>query len=83
MYICLDCDNAFESPRQFIETHGLDCPPYEAYWGCPECGGAYVETSECGVCGQYILEDYIELDDGTLICDKCYEAKNIRDEVWQ
>jgi hypothetical protein len=29
------------------------------------------------------VEDYIELDDGTLICDACYEAKNILDEEWQ
>ena len=83
MYICLDCDTTFSSPRQYTETHGLDFPPYEAYWGCPHCGGAYVEARECDRCGQYIMEDYIELDDGTLICDQCYEAKNIRDGEWQ
>ena len=83
MYICLDCNTTFSSPRQFTETHGLDCPPYESYWGCPKCGGAYIETTECHRCGQYIVEDYIELDDGTLICDACYEVKNILDEEWQ
>ena len=83
MYICLECDTTFSSPHQFTETHGLDYPPYESYWGCPKCGGAYVEAHECDRCGQYIMEDYIELDDGTLICDQCYEFKNIRDEEWQ
>lgn len=83
MYICLDCNTTFLSPRQYTETHGLDSPPYESYWGCPQCGGAYIEAYECDRCGQYILEDYIELDDGTLICDECYEVKNIRDERWQ
>ena len=82
MYICLDCDTAFESPRQFIEDHGLDTPPYEAYWGCPQCGGAYVDACECDRCGQYIIDDYIELNDGFKICDRCYEIKNAQDERW-
>ena len=82
MYICLDCDSLFESPRQFTEEHGFICPPYEAWWGCPKCGGAYMETHECDQCGQYIVEDYIELEDGTLICDACYEVKNLLDSGW-
>ena len=82
MYICLDCDTIFETPRQYIETHGLDTPPYEAYWGCPKCGGAYIETYECDRCGQYIVGDYIEFDNGLRICDDCYESKSVQDELW-
>ena len=82
MHICLDCETTFFTPRQFTETHGLDSPPYETYWGCPKCGGAYVDARECDRCGQYILDDYIQFDDGTVICDKCYEAKNAREELW-
>lgn len=82
MYICLDCNTTFSTPRQYIETHGFDYGPYESHWGCPKCGGAYIEAYECDKCGQYILEDYIELNDGTLICDRCYETKNALDERW-
>ena len=82
MYICLDCDNIFSAPRQFVETHGFDEPPYEEYLGCPYCGGTYIEAYECDRCGQYIIGDYIELNDGSLICDNCYESKNILEEMW-
>ena len=80
MYICLDCNKVFEEPRQFTEDHGLDTPPYESYWGCPHCGGAYSDALECDMCGQYIIGDYIEFDVGLVVCDNCYETKNTLDE---
>ena len=82
MHICLDCNTTFSAPRQYIKDHGLDTPPYEAYWGCPQCGGVYIDAHECDRCGQYIVDDYIELGDGTLICDNCYDVKNMQDEMW-
>ena len=78
MYLCLDCNKLFEEPRRYVETHGLDYPPYESWKGCPECGGAYVETFECAQCGRWITGDYIDVD-GTLICDGCYHIKSIED----
>lgn len=40
-YICFDCGEEFDTPKLYIETHGLDSPPYEKVRGCPVCGGAY------------------------------------------
>ena len=49
----------------------LDC---ENIFDAPK---SYVETIECDECGQWITGDYIKLNDGTVICDNCYEPKNI------
>lgn len=81
MYICIDCGALFLEPREYIESHGLDSPPYEAYSGCPVCGGSFAETYECDGCGQYVCGEYIELNDKTVICSNCYEIKNIEDDV--
>ena len=80
MYLCLDCENIFDTPKDFIETHGLDSPPYETWTGCPICGGAYVKTMPCNECGQWVIGDYIKLGDDTVICDNCYEPRNILDD---
>ena len=46
MFTCCECDNEFDEPRLFIETHGLDTPPYEKYYGCPYCSGDYEDYKE-------------------------------------
>lgn len=79
MFLCLDCGKLFEEPRYYVETHGLDTPPYESWKGCPDCAGAYVETFECLQCGKWITGDYIEVD-GALICEECYQVKSIEDD---
>ena len=81
MYLCLDCDNIFEYPVRYIESHGLDSPPYEEWYGCPKCAGAYVKTMPCSCCNNWITSEYIELNEGTVICDRCYKVKNIDDAV--
>lgn len=43
---CLDCGEIFEVPAEWVETHGLDCGPYENWVGCPVCGGAF-EEADC------------------------------------
>ena len=80
MYLCADCGEIFDTPKIYIEKHGLEYPPYETWYGCPYCSGAYVETLRCDVCGEYIIEKYIKLINGDIICDRCYEEKNIFDE---
>lgn len=42
-YQCLDCGRKFSEPEKYQETHGLDSPPYEEWYGCPYCAGAYKE----------------------------------------
>ena len=80
MYLCLECSNLFEECQQYSETHGLDSPPYETWSGCPACGsGAVVETQRCSYCGDWIVEDYVELPAGELICDNCYVVRNVED----
>lgn len=79
MYLCLDCDNIFEEPKFYIETHGLDSPPYETWWGCPKCAGAYTEAMHCDECGDWISGEYIELKNGFVICRKCYIIKSTSD----
>lgn len=79
MYVCLDCGELFEYPMKIVEKHGLDSPPYEEFYGCPECGGTYVETMQCYSCGNYITGDYIETLEGDYYCENCFEVKNIED----
>lgn len=79
MYLCLDCDNLFEDPKEYSETHGLSSPPYETWTGCPRCGGGYVETFRCDLCDEWVAGEYIKLKDGTVVCDQCYEINNIGD----
>lgn len=79
MYICLDCGKLFEEPRKYVETHGFDSPPYEEWYGCPECGGVYTETKRCDNCGRWIRGEYIKLDGGYYYCDNCYEVRDIGD----
>ena len=79
MYICLECNKIFSTPKTYTETHGLDHPPYETWSGCPSCGGNYTETYECALCGNWITGEYIKLTDNTLVCDQCYEVRDITD----
>lgn len=82
MYLCLDCKNTFIAPQEYIERHGFSHPPYETFYVCPYCGGGYVKTFPCGCCGDWVTGKYIELDDGTVICEDCYEIKDIEAARW-
>lgn len=78
MYICLDCDELFEEPKRYVETHGLDYPPYETWKGCPYCGGVYEDAQECSRCGNWITGDCVYVD-GLVVCDNCYEEEDVED----
>ena len=80
MYLCFDCDRLFEEPKKYTETHGFDCPPYETWYGCPYCGGPYVETMRCDECGEWITGDYIEMPGEVKVCDKCFTMWNVLDK---
>jgi hypothetical protein len=77
MFICLDCGCVFDEPKHWIETHGLDSPPYEEWDGCPFCGGTYAETYKCDNCGDWINGEYVKLKNGDNFCENCYEIREI------
>lgn len=80
MYICLDCGCIFENPRKYVETHGLDSPPYEEWNGCPYCGGVYTEARKCDGCEKWIDGEFVEiLPSHEVYCDECFELKDIED----
>lgn len=72
MFKCVRCGNLFEEGEEKLcyETHGLDCPPYETYWGCPVCEGEFIETEKCSCCGSE--KPIGELTSG--VCDDCIES---------
>lgn len=48
---CLECDTAFDEPREWTEPSG------ETLRGCPSCGGAYAEAVQCDTCCEWFLPD--------------------------
>ena len=64
----------FQEPKHYIETHGLDTPPYERFTVCPHCGGAFVEAHRCDCCGEFITADYVVVQDGKRYCEECYST---------
>ena len=77
MLICLDCGCVFDEPKHWIETRGLDSPPYEEWDGCPSCGGAYAETYKCDGCNDWICGTYAETKNGNKYCENCYEIREV------
>lgn len=69
---CLRCGHVFEDGEQaeWEETHGLDCPPYEKWSGCPICFGGFEETKQCKICGGEFLKDELN---GGCVCNECTE----------
>lgn len=79
-FICIECLETFEHPREYIETHGLESPPYEVSYGCPYCGGNYTEVHKCDECGHDIDGPYIKLMSGERICENCYTTYELGEE---
>lgn len=76
-FICVDCGCVFQEPKQVVETHGLDSPPYEIFTVCPKCGGSFVEAKRCDHCTNYITDEYVEIETGHCYCSKCYTLRSI------
>lgn len=73
MYVCCDEKHFFEEPRLYIEKHGLETPPYETFYGCPECGGDFEEAFPCVKCGELHLASDLW---GGYYCNECF------DDLW-
>ena len=80
MFVCLDCGRIFESPRHYVDSHGLDAGPFEEWYGCPSCGGAYTEAYECDGCGKWITGEYIKTKNDERFCENCYTQMMLGDE---
>jgi hypothetical protein len=80
MFVCLDCGRIFSTPKHYVESHGLDAPPYERWEGCPSCGGAYAKAHECDECGRWITGEYIKTASGKRICENCHDTYDLGDE---
>ena len=76
----MECGRIFDEPRCYVETHGLDTPPYEVYYGCPKCAGSYAEAYKCDECNKWIDGSYIKTTLGQRICENCYSIMEIGDE---
>lgn len=81
MKLCLECDALFDAASTYMETHGLDTPPFETKIGCPVCGGNFVEALQCDMCGQWITGEYIKIGYDTVVCDNCYSVRHVEDDV--
>lgn len=79
MYLCLDCERIFDETKCYVEPHGLDYPPYETWNGCPYCSGMYVEAISCDLCGGWVTGEYVKLKDGAVICENCYDIRDVND----
>lgn len=80
LYRCEDCGMIFLEPREHLEMHNLDSPPYEHFWGCPRCGGSYSRLYKCDYCETLFVSDGIITGDGLSYCDACY--RYVEDE-WE
>jgi hypothetical protein len=80
MFICLDCYKVFEEGKYHTETHGLERPPYEHWYGCPYCGGGYATAYKCNKCDEWIVGEYIKTRDGERWCEGCYTQMELGDE---
>jgi hypothetical protein len=70
----------FYEPKIWVETHGLDTPPFEQYSGCPSCGGAFTKIYKCECCDEWITGPYIKLNSGERICEECYTTYDLGEE---
>lgn len=81
MFVCLDCGHLFAESVHYTETHGFADGKYETWNGCPKCGGAFVQTSCCDHCGEYITGKYIKTTNNEFLCSHCYVEKDIDEGV--
>ena len=82
MYICMECGHIFEDgeEKRWVESHGLDSPPYEHLSGCPICWGAYTYADICCDCGGAFLPE--KLYSGHY-CEDCLRASIDYDSAFE
>ena len=78
MFVCAECSAIFEEPKQCygqqLEYFGTPCR--ESRVACPYCGEACVSAFRCDLCGEYIVDDYVEVDGVGKFCENhCRKRK--------
>lgn len=81
-YVCVACGSLFDQPADFIETHGLDTPPYEHIYTSPCCHENFVEARYCSGCDEVITtETYVQVQNGERYCEQCFSLHQLEDDV--
>lgn len=76
MFICLDCDRVFETPRT-VREHDDPKSPFEQT--CPFCFGSIEEAARCELCEEFKPLSQLEKIqpaadmDALRVCEKCLE----------
>lgn len=79
MYICIDCGFIFEEPKYYESKENPNSALFSRWDGCPRCAGAYASLLKCSVCGENIIDDYIELANHEYVCSECYAKRRLGD----
>ena len=62
MFRCLECGIKFEKTLELIETHGLDTPPFEKRYVCPECkGSGYKPLVKDNISRREVLDKLVDI----------------------
>jgi hypothetical protein len=82
MYICLDCFEIFDEPKQCFseEREHFGMPCRESFSGSPCCQYTYVDAVVCSECWEYIKGHYIRTKSDERVCEGCYDSFEIGDE---
>lgn len=82
MYICLECGEVFEHPKEYKEYYVnevINGTNSYTYYACPRCEGAYEEAVECEECGDFVPKSEINYvlqgEKFIRMCNKCYEEE--------
>lgn len=72
MFYCNDCGALFKELATIKEVVD-DEMGYLEYRGCPHCrSDQIVQAVQCDLCREYVTEDYVILNDGTVACANCH-----------
>lgn len=62
MFRCLECGAKFKETLELTETHGLDTPPFEKRYVCPECrGSSYKPLIKDSISRRDVLDKLIDI----------------------
>jgi len=71
MFYCEKCGFEFSRPRKIYERHGLQAPPFEEKFVCPNCSSEKFyekKVTHCRCCGAKILKS-----DSLYCSERCRE----------